>query len=133
MAERSLSLPKSVAAAGISWNEQPSLKQLGHVGHVVHGHNSRAVEQVHSVGSSVYLWAYMYAQAASRNVDLVYATILAEPSTLLPVVYTQTLWACPFKRIPAATSVYVSMQVSWLAPNLSLALAELALVYLGPW
>jgi hypothetical protein len=106
MSSRSLSLPKSVAAAGgiEKWNQQPTLKQLNAMMDAMCTATTveDAVAQVNAIfGLGHYLWAYMYMRKLGmRSIDLLYGTILAEPSVLLPVMYTPTVGEACQVRAP---------------------------------
>lgn len=95
---RTLSLPKSVAKAGglDAWNaSHPELRHmLQLLGQMCTAQTVTAVlDQVHAIIALGHpLWAYAYMRMLyNRSADLYYATLLAEPSKLLPVVYTPTV------------------------------------------
>jgi malate dehydrogenase (oxaloacetate-decarboxylating)(NADP+) len=106
---RDLSLPAAVRAAGgvEAWNfKHAELRQmLGMLRGMCRANNVEDVlEEVKTVMSLGHnLWAYVYMRFLyNRNMDLYYATLLAKPSLLLPVVYTPTVGeACQkFGRLP---------------------------------
>jgi malate dehydrogenase (oxaloacetate-decarboxylating)(NADP+) len=104
---RALSLPKSVAALGMSkWNQQPDVKALCHTVDAMCQATTvvEAVAEIKGIMSLGHnLWAYAYLRALSaKNVDLYYGLLLAEPALLLPVAYTPTVGeACQkFGRLP---------------------------------
>eukprot|EP00931_Biecheleriopsis_adriatica_P016073 TRINITY_DN11974_c0_g1_i1.p1 TRINITY_DN11974_c0_g1~~TRINITY_DN11974_c0_g1_i1.p1 ORF type:complete len:622 (+),score=132.73 TRINITY_DN11974_c0_g1_i1:58-1923(+) len=94
---RKLSLPRSVADAGgiESWNEKPELAHL--VKTMQASCSAGTVEEAlfevkgfMSLGHN--LWAYAYLRTLyERSPDLYFSLLLAEPSLLLPVVYTPTV------------------------------------------
>jgi len=107
--QRSLSLPKAVAAAGgiNAWNEKHScIVQLSRMldsmcrARTVEG----ALEEVQAVMLlGHFIWAYAYMRRLyNNNVDLYYAVLQAKPSLLMPVVYTPTVGeACQkFGKMP---------------------------------
>lgn len=116
---RNLSLPKQVVAAGgiDSWNAaNPELAALhGMVTAMCTATTvEEAVVQVRSmIDLGHYLYPYLYMRnLASRNMDLAYAAILAEPAMLLPVMYTPTVGeACQkFGKLPLySRGCYVSI------------------------
>ncbi|CAE8581950.1 unnamed protein product [Polarella glacialis] len=120
MSKRDLSLPKSVAASGSveGWNSQS--KDLGTLIRMLHDMCDattvpEALDQVRAVASLGHnLWAYAYMRMLySKNLNLYYATLLAEPDLLLPVVYTPTVGeACQkFGKMPfSARGCYVSIK-----------------------
>jgi len=74
-----------------------------------------ALDQVRAVASLGHnLWAYAYMRMLySKNLNLYYSTLLAEPDLLLPVVYTPTVGeACQkFGKMPfSARGCYVSIK-----------------------
>lgn len=104
---RNLSLPKSVAAVGMSkWNEQPDVKALCQTLEVMCQATTvqEAVAEIKGIMSLGHnLWAYAYLRILSaKNTDLYYGLLLAEPALLLPVAYTPTVGeACQkFGRLP---------------------------------
>ena len=117
---RSLSLPKSVAAAGglEAWNRRrPSTAAL-------RATLDRLADATKSVGAALAevagflelgdgLWAHAYLRAiADRAPELYFAALLAAPEQLLPIAYTPTVGeACQrFGRLPfRARGCYVSL------------------------
>jgi len=94
---RSLSLPKSVAAAGgiAKWNAQPQHKELVEMikAMCTATDEAEAVEQVNAmIELDHHLWSYMYMRMLiARDLDLGFKTILAQPAKLLPIMYTPTV------------------------------------------
>ena len=98
MTSRALSLPKQVALAGgfEAWHDaHPQLSTLRAMLDAVCTAQTpdEALSQVKSmIALGNHLWAYMYMRMlAYKNIDLCYATVLADPAALLPVVYTPTV------------------------------------------
>lgn len=106
---RDLSLPKAVAASGgiEAWNHQND--DLRHLRKMLDAMCTattvqEAIEEVRAVMSLGHnLWAYAYMRMLHhKNQDLYYATLVARPAMLLPVVYTPTVGeACQkFGKMP---------------------------------
>jgi len=97
-AERALSLPKAVAAAGgvEAWNRQH--KTLVGLSKMLQGMCSatsveEALQEVQAItllGHELLAYAYMR-KLHDRNMDLYYAVLMAQPALLLPIVYTPTV------------------------------------------
>lgn len=111
---RTLSLPKSVAAAGDihAWNAQhKEVKQLLVMLESMCKANTVQdalceVRAIMSLGHNLWTYAYMR-KLCDRNMNLFYATIAAEPALILPSVYTPT-WGRHVKslaRCPCITEV----------------------------
>lgn len=96
---RLLSLPKAVVAAGglSAWNRHPNLKVLTRA--VATICKAQTVQEalaelrgIMSLGVEHNLGAYVYLRKlAFDNPSLYYATLMSEPSLLLPVAYTPTV------------------------------------------
>mmetsp|Transcript_26412 Transcript_26412/g.75599 ORF Transcript_26412/g.75599 Transcript_26412/m.75599 type:complete len:615 (-) Transcript_26412:250-2094(-) len=106
---RMRSLPTSVRNSGgiDQWNmKHADLKRLKVMldGMCLATTVDEALEEVHAIMSlGRNFWAYAYMRTLySKNLDLYYATLLAKPATLLPVVYTPTVGeACQkFGKLP---------------------------------
>mmetsp|Transcript_73109 Transcript_73109/g.117885 ORF Transcript_73109/g.117885 Transcript_73109/m.117885 type:complete len:613 (-) Transcript_73109:310-2148(-) len=109
MSQRTLSLPKAVVAQGgvEKWNSKSSeLRTLGKMLDSMCNATTvpEALDEVQAVMSLGHnLWAYAYMRMLySKNKELYYATLLNQPSMLLPVVYTPTVGeACQkFGKMP---------------------------------
>jgi len=107
--QRSLSLPKQVAAKGgvAAWNEAfPELRQLNRMISMMCMATTveKALEEVRSLMTLGHnLWSYAYMRMLyNKQPDIYYGALLASPSELLPVVYTPTVGeACQkFGKLP---------------------------------
>ncbi|KAJ1628756.1 hypothetical protein T492DRAFT_141120 [Pavlovales sp. CCMP2436] len=116
---RTLSVPTRVAEAGglSAWNAQDGVRATGEMlaRSVTANTVVEALAQVKAImGLGHLLHAYAYMRALfERNADLYYATLLAAPSLLLPVVYTPTVGeACQkFGLLPLPSrGCYVSLK-----------------------
>lgn len=97
-AERSLSLPKAVAAVGglEAWNRQH--RPLASLSRMLQGmcratSVEEVIEEVQSItwlGHELQAYAYMR-KLYDVNIDLFYAALMAKPALLLPIVYTPTV------------------------------------------
>jgi malate dehydrogenase (oxaloacetate-decarboxylating)(NADP+) len=117
--ERQLSLPTAVRAAGgiRAWNNSHShLREMLRIFESVEKATTvegvlQEVTSIMSLGHN--LWAYAYMRYLyNKNMNLFYATLLAKPSLLLPVVYTPTVGeACQkFGRMPFySRGCYISL------------------------
>lgn len=115
---RTRSLPARVAAAGgiERWNSQDGLRTTAEMlrRSVTASSVDEALEQVRSLtalGHLIHAYTYMR-RLYEKDAELYYATILAAPDELLPVVYTPTVGeACQkFGLIPmSARGCYVSI------------------------
>jgi len=107
MAGRTLSLPKSVTAAGgiEAWNEKGVDEMCKLMDRMCTATTvEEALEQVKAVrllGKDIWAYAYMR-KLYNKNMDLYYGALLAAPQMLLPVVYTPTVGeACQkFGKMP---------------------------------
>ena len=98
---RKLSLPHSVRALGADgWNAQPQLAQLIKTldGACTAKTVAQALAEVRGImtlGDNHNLWAYAYLRMLYNKhmklPDVYYATLLADPTLLLPVAYTPTV------------------------------------------
>jgi len=117
--ERELSLPKSVAAFGglDLWNQQPALAAAQRTIDAectaqTLADAQRQVSQLIDAGEDLRAYAYMR-QLVARDYNLGYATVLAQPSKLLPIVYTPTVGvACQsFGKLPQQRrGLYLSVE-----------------------
>ena len=114
MATRNLSLPKQVALAGgiDAWNartdEQKSLRNMLDAMCTATTVDEALGQVKPMIALGNFLWAYMYMRMlAHKNLDLCYATVLADPATLLPVMYTPTVGeACQVRPSPWTLNVH---------------------------
>lgn len=131
---RPLSLPKAVVEAGglSKWNQHPNLRRLSSA--LTAACTASTVQEAQaelealmSLGSEHNLWAYAYLRKlADKDHELYYATLMSQPSILLPVAYTPTVGeACQkFGLMPLySRGCYVSMTDKG---NLRAVLAEYA-------
>jgi len=116
---RFLSLPKTVARAGglDAWNaSHPELRQMTRLLDKMCSATTvtQVLEEVHSImllGHDIWAYAYMR-MLYNKAPNLYYATLLAEPVALLPVVYTPAVGeACQkFGQMPQyRRGCYVSL------------------------